>query len=213
MEFLLNFLQKIDPIWIHLFLIFSTFTENVFPPWPGDTFIVFAGFLMYHKVISPLTTYVSTTLGNFLGAYLMYFMGQKILEFAHFIHKKIKIKFLANLLESMISEEQMEKTQIWFNKWGFLFVVLSRFSAGIRYFVSIVAGITKMNFLLFSFGFLLGILIWNTLLFFGGYLLGENWKIILEWLKMYNILISIFIIMIIFFIIYKKRTHKHSYFL
>jgi membrane protein DedA with SNARE-associated domain len=140
-------------------------------------------------------------------------MGQKILEFAHFIHKKIKIKFLANLLESMISEEQMEKTQIWFNKWGFLFVVLSRFSAGIRYFVSIVAGITKMNFLLFSFGFLLGILIWNTLLFFGGYLLGENWKIILEWLKMYNILISIFIIMIIFFIIYKKRTHKHSYFL
>ncbi|GIX43089.1 MAG: hypothetical protein KatS3mg129_2822 [Leptospiraceae bacterium] len=207
----LNYLQEIDPIWIHFFLIFSTFTENVFPPWPGDTFIVFAGFLIYHNIISPITTYISTAIGNFIGAYLMYFMGQKILNLAHKIHDQIKIKWISNLLEAMISEDQMKKTEKWFNKWGFLFVVLSRFSAGIRYFVSIIAGITKMNLFLFSFGFLIGILIWNSLLLAGGYLLGENWKKILEWLKMYNLVISLIIIIgILIFILYRKKKQKHS---
>jgi len=209
LENFLSYLQQIDPIWIHLFLILSTFTENVFPPWPGDTFIVFAGFLMYHNIISPISTFISTTIGNFLGAYLMYFLGQKILQFAHTIHKKIRIKFISNLLESMISDNQMKKTEQWFEKWGFLFVVFSRFSAGIRYFVSIVAGITKMNIFLFSFAFLIGLLVWNSLLLFGGYLLGENWKQILEWLRIYNIFITLFIVLgITIFILYRKQKPK-----
>jgi membrane protein DedA with SNARE-associated domain len=210
LENILNYLLQIDPIWIHLFLVFSTFTENVFPPWPGDTFIVFAGFLMYHDILSPVATYISTTIGNFLGAYLMYFLGQKILQFAHSIHKKIHIKFLSNLLESMIADDQMKKTEQWFDKWGFLFVVFSRFSAGIRYFVSIVAGIIKMNIFLFSFSFLIGILIWNSLLLFGGYLLGENWKQILEWLRVYNIIITLLILLgITIFILYRRQKSKH----
>jgi membrane protein DedA with SNARE-associated domain len=104
----------------------------------------------------------------------------------------------------------MKKTEQWFDKWGFLFVVFSRFSAGIRYFVSIVAGITKMNLFLFSLGFLIGILIWNSLLLFGGYLLGENWKQILEWLRVYNIIITLLILLgITIFILYRRQKSKH----
>lgn len=205
---IIEFLIKVDPIWIYLFLIFSTFTENVFPPWPGDTFIVFSGFLMYYKILNPTMTFFITTLGNFIGAYLMYFLGEKILEFAHKSHQKIKFNFLRRLLENIISEENKIKTEALFKKWGFWFVLVSRFSAGIRYFVSIIAGITKMNLFVFSFAFFLAILIWNSLLFLGGYLLADNWKKVLEWLKYYNFtigLIIFLIIVLIIYIIYKKK--------
>lgn len=203
-EYLIDYIKNLNEFWIYLFLIFSTYTENVFPPWPGDTFIVFAGFLIYHDVLKPLETYLVTTIGNLLGAYTMYFLGEFILKLAHSVHKKLKIGWLSKILESMISDEQMKKAKYWFDKWGFLFVVLSRFSAGIRYFVSIIAGLTKMNFFIFSLAFFIGILIWNTLLFAGGYLLGENWSKILEWLKMYNIVIGVIILLIIIFVIYNK---------
>ncbi|MFN3604490.1 MAG: DedA family protein [Leptonema sp. (in: bacteria)] len=188
--------------------MFSTFTENVFPPWPGDTFIVFSGFLMYHQILNPIWVYFFTTIGNFLGAFLMYFLGETILEFAHRFHKKVKIEFLRNLLETMISEEQKIKTERIFEKWGFWFVLVSRFSAGIRYFVSIIAGITKMNLSIFSFAFFVAVLIWNTILLLGGYILAENWEKALEWLRVYNYTIGILILVVVIFLFYRFFINK-----
>ncbi len=208
-EDLLNFLSALNPFWIYVFLIISTFIENVFPPWPGDTFIVFSGFLFYYKILDPFWTFFVTTIGNILGAYLMYFLGEKILQFAHKFHQKVRIQVLKNLLESLISEEQKQKTEILFRKWGFWFVVFSRFSAGIRYFVSIIAGITRMNIFVFTFAFFIAIVIWNGILFWAGYILADHWKKALEWLKIYNYTIGLFILLLlIFFIYYIYKKNK-----
>lgn len=199
-EKIINFILEFNPFWIYVFLFFSTFTENVFPPWPGDTFIIFSGFLLYHKILDPFWTFFVTTLGNFLGAYLMYFLGETILDLAHKFHQKIQIKVLKSLLEGITAEEQKQRTEILFRNWGFWFVVVSRFSAGIRYFVSIIAGITKMNLFLFSFAFFIAVIIWNGILFWAGYFLADNWKKALEWLKLYNYTIGTFLLLIVVFL-------------
>ncbi len=204
-------LEFVDPIWIHLFLMVSSFIETVFPPWPGDVFIVFSGVLMYYEVIKPLTGYISTLTGNIIGTILMYFLGNKIVAFAHQIHQKIKINFIKNLLESILDEKQKRRSERWIQKWGFWFVLISRFFAGVRYFVSIIAGITRMNFGLFFLSFSMGVILWNSVLFSGGFLLAENWKKFLEWLNVYNTLVGILLIILSFiFMLYIHRKKKEK---
>ncbi|MCS7204313.1 MAG: DedA family protein [Leptospiraceae bacterium] len=211
-ETIIQNLQNLNPLFIHLFLIASTFTENIFPVWPGDTFIVFAGFLIYHNVIDVFSTYLSTTIGNFIGAFTMYFFGKNILDFAHKTHSKIHTRFLRKALEDLISEKNLQTTQLWFQKWGFLFVAASRFFAGIRFFVSIFAGMMKLNLFYFSIAFFVGLLIWNSLLFAGGYILAENWRKVVEWIELYSYFITIFLISIIVFFIYIKMKLKQKSF-
>lgn len=207
-ENILDFLQHIHPVFVYLFLTVSTFVENVFPPWPGDTFIVFAGFLYYHRLIDVYFTFLAILTGNFLGTSLMFFFGRNILEFAHEIHQKARPGLVKNFLEDLISENKLQATQKWFSQWGFYFVASSRFFAGIRFFVSIVAGMAKMNFFLFSLAFFIGVILWNVILFSGGYYLAENWKQVLEWLRYYNILITFIIVILILFFLYIRKLRR-----
>ncbi|MCB1173746.1 MAG: DedA family protein, partial [Leptospiraceae bacterium] len=133
---------------------------------------------------------------NLIGAWAMYFAGERVLELARRVHNSFeRPQWLKRMLNELVSESAMERTRSWFQRYGLWFVTLSRFSAGIRFFVSIIAGISKMNLLAFSLAFSLGVLIWNTLLLYGGFMLGDNWMQILDILKIYNrIVISLIIL-------------------
>ena len=148
---------------------------------------------------------IALIIGNLIGAFIMYFLGTSLLTLVRRVQKRGP-KFFVNTLGEITSAESMDKTQSWFNKWGVIFVLFSRFSAGIRFFVSIIAGITRMNLILFTSFFTLGVILWNTLLLAGGYALGKQWHRILEWLRIYNFVVIIIIIIgIILFVLYKNR--------
>jgi membrane protein DedA with SNARE-associated domain len=84
--------------------------------------------------------------------------------------------------------------------------LISRFSAGIRFFVSIIAGISRMNLILFTITFSIGVLVWNSILIGGGYALGENWERILDWLRVYNIIVvAVLSLLVILFVIWRIR--------
>lgn len=182
---------------LHIFFFVAALIENIFPPWPGDTFIVFAGFLTAHDTIGLPGAILSTCLGSVAGALIMYMAGDKVLILARRIHFWLKPGVLQRLLADFVSEEQMERTQTFFLRWGAWFVIFSRFSAGIRFFVSIVAGLSKMNLLLFTVCFTVGALIWNILLLTGGRLLAANWRKVLEWLQYYNTAVGVLIVVIV----------------
>ncbi|MCB1171257.1 MAG: DedA family protein [Leptospiraceae bacterium] len=188
-EELVAYVLTLPTIGIYWFLFVSTIIENVFPPWPGDTMIVLAGFLMAHEAVRPLGTTLATLAGNMVGAWIMYFAGEGLLALARRYHASIGWNWARNQVEELTSPESMDRTSAWFRKWGLWFVLVSRFSAGIRFFVSIVAGISRTNFLLFSIAFAAGVLIWNSLLLYGGYALGENWRQIMDWLRVYNVVV------------------------
>lgn len=207
---ILEFIIGLSPIGLHLFFFLAAFIEVVFPPWPGDTFIAFAGFLTAHSVIEIGTALITTGLGSIVGALVMYFAGSKILDFARKLHTKLKPGFIQNLLNELVADEQMQKATEWFNKYGVWFVLFSRFSAGIRFFVSIIAGISKMNLALFTVFFAFGVVIWNGLLLIGGRLLAENWRQMLEWLKLYNLFIGFILVAVIGYLLYRRWQKKHD---
>ena len=87
----------------------------------------------------------------------------------------------------LITREDISKTDRWFQKYGDVTAFFSRLLPGIRTFVSLPAGIARMDlkrFFAFSF---LGVLPWSVGLAWGGYLLGQNWEKIREVMRPFDL--------------------------
>lgn len=45
MEGLLDFSKGVDPLWMYMILFLGAYVENIIPPIPGDTIVVFGAYL------------------------------------------------------------------------------------------------------------------------------------------------------------------------
>ena len=209
-EVLIAYVLTLPTVGMYWFLFFSTILENLFPPWPGDTMVVLGGFLMAHDAVGFWGLTLVTLAGNMVGALIMYFAGEGLVALARHYQQYIKWEWARNQLNELTSPESMDRTSHWFRKWGLWFVIVSRFSAGIRFFVSIIAGISRINLILFAFAFAIGVIIWNTLLIYGGYALGENWRQIMDWLRVYNTVVIVMIILAVIGYLYWRFGRKKA---
>ncbi|PJZ30868.1 DedA family protein [Leptospira kmetyi] len=200
---ILNRLSETDPIFLWLFFAFSNFAENVFPPWPGDTITVFGGFLVARNLHSfgwvELVT--STLAGNLFGAWIMYRFGEVFLQWIQ--KKQFPFK------DSLYDEESIDKTLSWFQRNSIVVVLFSRFSAGIRFFVSIVAGMVKMNPILFFGVFTGAVILWCGILIGSGFYLGSHWEDVLGFLEIYNrIIVTLIALIAILFFWHRRQKTK-----
>ena len=209
MDILIETIEGLPNWGLYIFFFFSSIIENIFPPWPGDTLTVFGGFLIAKREGSFAISLLSLTLGNILAATFMYFMGSKVIYFFHYCHQKIKFTFIKNMIKPLIDKANIKKAKHWFSKWSTLLVLFSRFSAGIRFFISIIAGMTTMSYFYFFLLFTIGVLIWNILLLWAAWFLEGNWAIALDYIKIYNTFIIFCIaILVSFYFLFKRRNSK-----
>ncbi len=202
---LFDFLITLPSIYLLFFFGFSNFLENIFPPWPGDTVTVFSGFLASkpHVDFSLWELSLATLLGNWAGALLMFYSGKRIILFLR--HSE------SIFVKKNYDDNKFEVTVGWFRKYSGLLIVFSRFSAGIRFFVAIIAGMSRMHVFAFLFYYTLAIFLWCGLLLSSGYLLGQNWDQINVILTTYNRIISVFLVaLFIFFVIYYLIKKKEQ---
>ena len=178
--------------------------ENIFPPYPGDSVIVLGGYLLGAGKMSFLSLTTSVYAGNLAGAGVMYYFGEHVLDF---FRKRFRNKWTQEILDP----ESLKKTENWFKKWGVIAVIFSRFSAGIRFFVAIVAGMFRMNILVFLLCFSLATFLWNSLLIYGGYVLGENWRKVIDYMQLYNtVIIGLIVIAVAIWFFYRRRKKKQE---
>ncbi|PJZ68559.1 hypothetical protein CH373_17245 [Leptospira perolatii] len=202
---LLDSVAALPPLLLWFFFAFSNFAENVFPPWPGDTVTVFGGFLVARENsgFGILALVTSTFFGNLAGAWVMYSFGNRFLHWLK--HKDFPFK------SELYDEEAIHKTLNWFSRNSVLVVIFSRFSAGIRFFVSIVAGMVHMRPIAFFSYFSLAVLLWCGLLIYAGFYLGSNWEKVLEFLNLYNKIITFLLIAAgLIFVAYRWKTYRVS---
>ncbi|MDV6237018.1 DedA family protein [Leptospira ellisii] len=202
---ILNRFSETDPIFLWFFFAFSNFAENVFPPWPGDTITVFGGFLVARNPNSfgwwELGT--STLFGNLLGAWAMYRFGHHFLNWVR--AKEFPFK------DSLYDENSIEKTFSWFRRNAVAVVLFSRFSAGIRFFVSIVAGMVRMNSFLFFGLFGVAVFLWCGILIGSGFYLGSHWEAVLGFLEIYNkVIVGLMIAGAIVYLFLRKRRRTEE---
>lgn len=107
------------------------------------------------------------------------------------------------------SEEEWKKTLSWFEKYSAFVILFSRFSAGIRFFVSIVAGMVSVKWYEFLVYFSIAVFLWCGLLIGGGYYLGKNWENVIEILGLYNRIVIVVIVLVLsVFLLYKRSRRE-----
>lgn len=195
-QVIINFIDKIG--YLGLFILMTL--ESTIAPIPSEIVMPFSGFLISEQRFTLLGVAFISTLGTVTGSSLSYWMGKQ--GGNNLVKKFGKYIFL--------HEQDLLWTEQWFNKHGEKTIFISRFIPVVRHFISIPAGIARMNkfhFLLYTF---LGGFIWNTFLACMGIILKNNWELVHEYSQPLDIIFVIILALALIYYIYKHLKGKHE---
>ena len=178
-------------------ICFAMFLENIIPPIPSEIIMPLGGYFVYQGNLNFYILVIFGLIGTVLGALPWYYLGRFLNEkkLASFIDSKGK--FIG------ISSRDLNKSKLWFDKYGVSLVFWGRLIPGIRTLISVPAGIELMPLKKFLVWTSLGSLIWVVLLTFLGYILGENYKIIESYIDNFKVFIKPIFIIISALLIFK----------
>lgn len=191
-------MELIDTIGYLGVIIVATFEYACFPAMPSEVILPFIGFVATKGKISFAGAIIACTLAGILGSLICYFIGyfggKPILD-------KIAGKFPGSR-KSIFSAKEV------FDKYDKASVLIARILPVARTWISVPAGIARMNIFVFITYSSIGILAWNTVLISLGYFLGNNWSQVEHLMKRYTIFVGllILIIFVLFMVKYKKRN-------
>lgn len=171
--------------------------ESACIPIPSEIILPFGGYLSFQGHLNLVLVIIFGTLGGTTGSVIAYFIGS-------LGGRPLVEKYAAKL---HLSKGKIEKSDAMFNKYGDKIIFFSRLLPIIRTFISLPAGIAKMNFSKFILYTVIGSAIWSSLLVYLGFIMGENWKIIHSYYHYADILV---VILIIIFIFYKIITRNKN---
>ncbi len=194
-----------NPYIAYFVISFAMFLENLIPPIPSEIIMPLGGFFVYTGYLNFYILIVSGLIGTVVGALPWYFLGKLLNEkkLSNFIDRKGK--FVG------ISSKDLDKSRLWFDKYGVLLVFWGRLIPGIRTLISVPAGIELMPINKFLFWTSLGSLIWVIFLTSAGYLFGENYEIIGLYVDNFKVILKpIFVILILFFLIRFFKNLKNN---
>ena len=175
--------------------------ESACIPIPSEAILPFGGYLSFTGRLNLILVIIFGTLGGTVGSIGVYYMGK--------IGGRPLVEKYADKLR--LSKSHIEKSDYYFNKYGEKIVFYSRLLPIIRTFISLPAGISKMDVKKFTIYTLLGSTIWSVLLGYAGYKMGENWTIIREWFHFADIALVVLIVAFIFYkLIFKKIQTENS---
>ena len=151
-------------------VVFLMAIESAAIPFPSELIMPLAGWLLIQakggSVWWVLLAGFYGGMGNLLGSWVAYWISMKggrplLLKYGKYV---------------LMSKGEVDKAEIWFNKYGEWAVFIGRLLPVVRTFISIPAGLARMNLWRFSLYTFAGSFIWSLGLAYGGFLLGENWE-------------------------------------
>ncbi len=177
--------------------------ESACIPLPSELIMPFGGwFLVKDKGLGPEWVFLAGffgALGNLLGSLLAYWAGA--------VGGRPLLERYGKYL--LISTHDLDMADRWFTKHGDSTVFFSRLLPVVRTFISLPAGISRMNLFKFSLFTLVGSYPFSTGLAYGGYLLGERWERLRELMRPFDI--PILVVLGILFILYVWRHYKRAW--
>ena len=163
---------------------------------PSEAILATGGILASQKIFTLLGAFLTGLLGSVFCAIIIYYMcyfGGKA-----FVKKYGKYFFM--------KEEDIEKSDSWYQKYGLLAALIGRNFPIIRTLISLPIGIMRLSFTKFLLYTIIGSIPWTFAFVYFGYTLGNNWTIINEYVQKLKVPIKILIALLIVSYLYKKIT-------
>ncbi|MDR2180964.1 MAG: DedA family protein [Synergistaceae bacterium] len=140
------------------------FLESSFFPFPSEVVLPPAGYLAWKGEMSFAAVFLAGLAGSILGALFNYWFA---LQFGRpFLIKYGKYFF--------VSKESIDKAETFFRRHGHISTLVGRLLPVIRQYISLPAGIVRMNLGTFVLFTSIGAGLWALVLTVVGYLLGEH---------------------------------------
>ena len=182
----------------------ATCLEYACFPVSSELLLPFIGYSVARGELNLFLAVLASTLGGVIGCLFCYFAG------------RFGEKFLENTVCKKCPSLKigMDKAKNYFLSYGKHSVFIGRVFPIVRTYISIPAGMAKMNLVQFIFYTASGALIWNTILISAGYFLGEHWNSAAAFMKENQAFMMILFIVFVSFLLYRlylKRKNRSVY--
>ncbi|PTT69605.1 DedA family protein [Arthrobacter sp. HMWF013] len=154
-----------------------TLAETVLPPIPSEVILPLAGYLAKQGSLNLVLIFITSTLGAYLGALLLYWLGAKL-------GLERSIRGLSRL--PLVDREDFDHAAGWFGRHGRSSIFFGRLLPGVRSLISLPAGASNMHLGTFSVYTLGGSGLWNGALIGLGYALGTQYQVIEQYSRFLN---------------------------
>ncbi len=180
-EFIISVIEKTG--YAGIFLLMAA--ESALIPIPSEVTMPFSGFLVTRGDFNIFAVIAVGAIANLFGSLLAFWLGYYGGESV--VRSVIK-KWGKYVL---IDERELNRSEKWFRQYGESIVFFSRVLPIVRTFISLPAGIAKMNIWKFAIYTSLGSLIWSALLTYVGFTLGKNWHSLEIYYRKFEVVIVI----------------------
>ena len=179
-------------------VVFLMAVESAGIPFPSELIMPLAGWLLVqekggsHGMVWMAGFYGA--LGNLLGSWVAYWVSLTggralLLKYGKYV---------------LVTRHEVQRAEIWFGKYGDWAVFFSRLLPVVRTFISIPAGIARMNFWKFSAYTFAGSFPWSLGLAYGGFILGANWESLRSVMRPFDIPILVLLAVAIGWFIFRR---------
>jgi membrane protein DedA with SNARE-associated domain len=176
------------------------FVETVFPPIPSEVILPLAGFLAGAGQMNLVLVLVAATLGSYLGALVLYWLGA-VIGFER------TVRLLGRL--PLVDEDDFRKAADWFHRHGKSAVFFGRFVPIVRSLISLPAGADRMHLGTFSVFTIIASGIWNGALVLLGAAFGTQYDKVeqyTEWID--RVLYVAIAVVVVTFIVRRVRRAR-----
>ena len=161
---------------------------------PSELILATGGILASQRIFSFWGALLTGVIGSVFCAVIIYLMGY--FGGRPFIDKYGKYFFM--------KQEDIEKAEAWFQKYGMLASFIGRNFPIVRTFISLPIVMMRLDFWPFVLYTTLGSIPWTFAFVYVGYSLGNNWVILQEYTSRLKVPIYILLFLLIVHYVYRK---------
>lgn len=196
LTFLMNLINSVGYIGI----VLTVGLEYACFPMPSEVVLPFVGFIASSGSITLIGAIIASTVAGILGSLICYYIG-------YFGGTPI-LNYIGDKMPG--SRKSIHAARSYFDRYSRASILFGRVIPLARTYISIPAGIAKMNILVFILYSAVGIVVWNTILISLGYYLGSNWTKVQKIMSDYSLLVGIIFALFLIGYIFYRRKRKAS---
>lgn len=179
-------------------IVFLMTLESACMPVPSEIVMPFAGFAAQQGRLDFFWVGIAGSIGSLIGAVISYAIG-------YYGGRPLLEKYGKYIF---VTKHDIDVAHGWFEKYGALVIFVTRLLPIVKTFISVPAGIARMDFKKFALFTFIGSVPWCFALTYAGVILGENWGLLEDYWIYVDILTVIGIIGFLGYLGFKIKKVK-----
>ena len=160
--------------------------ESACIPFPSEVTMLVGGWYAERGILNFWWVGAAGVFGNLVGSWIAYAVGYKT-------GRGLLDRYGKYVL---IRSHDIDKAEVWWEKYGEAATFFSRLLPVIRTFISLPAGMARMPLGKFTLYTFLGCIPWTYALTYLGYVVGNNWETVLNYFDLPTLLIGLTLVVV-----------------